>query len=350
MSRRGKLKLLVGITLSAGCLYAVLRNLDATAVWRSLRQASPSLILVASLLNLFSMLVRTMRWREVLRPVGNFCLRHQFVATSIGFMANNVLPARAGELVRAHIFAKRASAPFTMSVATIVVCRLFDMVVLVALLGVTLLGLKLPAATGDGAGGLDAAALRASGIVAALGAAAGLAFLYILRTAPGQTTSFARWCLRPAPSRLTDRLLGLLERFTTGLHVLRSAAALLRALAWTLVIWLVSAGIQAVVLAAFDLHLPWTAPFLLVVMTAFAAAIPSSPGYIGPFHFACYIGLTAYGVDKDLSGTVALVIHAVMILPVTLLGFAVAAAASVPMSELKTAEREADQSGLPPGL
>jgi len=334
-------KLLLGLAISAVCLFLVFRNLSLRDIWQGVLTARPRYLLLAVVLNLATIVVRTLRWRRLFGTERSPKPANLFAATAIGFMANNVLPARAGELVRAHVIARRESLGMSTAIATIVVARMFDMVALVMLMAVALLAPGLPGAaageaTAEGVFRLDT--LRAAGALAAVAAVGGMAFLSVLRAWPALAVRVVSTLLHPFPAKLVDKVRDLLTTFAAGLHGLRSWSTVGGILGWSLLVWLTASGTVLCVLLAFDLSLPVTAPLLLVSLTSFAAAFPSSPGYVGPFHYACYAGLTAYGVAPVDGGMVALVVHACMIVPVTLLGITLAGASGVSLSAAKDVE------------
>jgi glycosyltransferase 2 family protein len=295
----------VGIGVSVAFGWLAVRGLDFDEVRSAISRASPGWILLAVLVSIIGVTMRSERWRALF-PRGSRPARvPTFWATQIGLLANNVLPLRAGELVRTLALSRESGLRRTAVLATVGVERVFDLAVIAALQ--LAIAMQLPDA---------AVAQRFTLLSLAILAVAGVVVV-VLAIAPAR---------RIAGSLLT-RLPGLRQRSGVVIDSLRTGLAALRdrqlaavALLWTLASWLVLTFAAWCVLRAFDLHLPWTASLFLLVAVTFAQAVPASAGSVGVFELAARSALVAYGVPPAVALSAGIVLHAVSALPFIALG------------------------------
>src|SRR5262245_16523997 len=263
---RGKLWL--GVAVSAVLLWVAARGVSLDEVLDQLRQIRP-IWLIPMLVSVFLRFWLTaVRWQILLRPVKRVGVHRLFAITMIGFMANNVLPARLGEFVRAYALGRSEALPPSLPFATIVIVRIFD--------GCTLLVYLV--------GGRSflrpsRALVWAAGLACLLYLAV-LGSLVILRTGPG--LGLLTWPLDRLPGRLAGPARHLLESFRAGLDVLADARALLGTAGLSIVIWVVNAAGMESIFRAFGLALPPYASYLVLGTVGVALVLPSAPGYIGP--------------------------------------------------------------------
>lgn len=318
---RGKVWL--GVAVSALLLWVAVRGVSLEDVLHQLREVRPAW-LVPVLASIFLRFWLTaIRWQYLLRPVKWVGVHRLFAITMIGFMANNVLPARLGEFVRAYALGRTESLPASLPFATIVIERIFDGFTLLLFL-VGGLSFLQPSRTLVWAAALTCALY--------LGV---LATLIALRT--GRGLGLITAILDRLPDRLARPARHLLESFRAGLHILGDVRALLVTALLSIVIWLVNAaGVQAS-FYAFSLDLPGYASFLLLGVIAVAIALPSAPGYIGPFQAGTVQGLALVGVARDTALSVSIVYHLLNFVPITLVGLAYLNALNLTLGELRTA-------------
>jgi uncharacterized protein (TIRG00374 family) len=234
-------------------------------------------------------------------------------------MGNNIYPARAGEVLRAYVLRREHGVPVSASLATIVIERIFDGVVMLMFVFVNLNGLA--ALTGDSglAGSIQAVALWGT-------AAFAVALVVFLLAAlfPHQSLGLYHRLIAPlVPSKLRPKVTGLLESFWTGLESLRSPRNVLMVFLTSIVIWLLETGKYWFVMHAFDFSGYTGGFFGLMLMNGIvnlATTIPSAPGYVGTFDTPGIAILTAYGVDPAVAAGYTLTLHAALWLPITLLG------------------------------
>ena len=260
--------------------------------------------------------LRLIRWRLLLRdergrPHGAIPLWH---AIALGFTANNVLPLRAGELVRSYAAARLAPARFSTVLSSIAVERIFDALTVLALLTLALLSPDLPAHLTVG-GQSVAHLLARAGAVA--GSAALLLAILVL-AAPLKAERVVRRLL-PFP-RLAGGIVSVIEGIRQGLVVLRAPSRLAAVVFWSVVLWLVNALAFYVGFAAFDIPVSYAGALLLQGLLILGISLPSTPGFFGPFEAVIVAVLALYGVPKDVAFSYAIAFHITTFVPITLLG------------------------------
>jgi len=126
--------------------------------------------------------------------------------------------------------------------------------------------------------------------------------------------------LKPFPQRLTDRVIPLLGSFIGGIRMSSKGGHIAAVLASSLAVWIFCVIPVDLVLRGFGIHLPITASMFILVLLVFAVMVPASPGFIGTYHYACFKGLSAFGIAESQAVSVALVIHSTAFFPVILAG------------------------------
>lgn len=316
MSRRARAVLGAVITLLL--LWWVLRDVSPSEVFAELRGASPWWLASAVILATFSFVLRALRWRVLLEPGHEgSSFEARFGATCTGFAANNLFPARLGELIRAYVLSRVAVVPFGASVGSLVVERVLDGLVLATFLVVPILLPGFPLGDVDSAAAIQRAALVAS-VVFAFG------FVVLWATARNPSGALRLWGNtggRLVPHRFEARLDALVETFVHGLGSLGRLGVLLRAVGWSFVVWFCLAGSIWAGLLAFGVTAPGFlgAAFLQAVI-AFSVAVPSTPGFFGVFEAGARIGLQPWDVADPTIVGFATSYHILTFIPVTLIG------------------------------
>lgn len=270
--------------------------------------------------------VRTVRWQYLLRPVKKVSALRLYPVVIIGLMANNILPARAGELARAYVLGEREKISKTTSLGTIAVDRLFD--------GVTLIPLMLivAALAGDKAHfpvlghNLNFAGL---GVVMAVLFGAALGVLFYLAFSDAGRRFLHRMVHRFSPARVKPHVEGLLHSFFDGLHALRSPVDLGVAWFMSLVSWLLEATMYYVVARAFSIDEPFYVFILMTAAANLAIAIVATQGGVGAFELVvsktiiAFAGSAAAGkAIQDQAAAYAIGLHALLLVPIVVIGLA----------------------------
>jgi glycosyltransferase 2 family protein len=317
VTKRGRRRLtaLVGVLLSLLLLAWVLRGTSLSEILAHLREAQPGPLVAAVAIATATFGIRTIRWRILLRMPDGSAVRWRALwhATAMGFMANNTLPLRLGEVLRSYAGSRLGGLPLPSALSSIAVERALDLLTLVALLGVALLGAGLPADTVIAGARLDTLALKA-GLLCGLIFAGALFVVLFPRTAERFIRAVVRW------PRLADPLVRLVEGLRMGFRVLRSPTELTLAVFWSAVLWLVNAASFYVAFAAFGIEVRFAGALLVQTLLAFGVAAPSTPGYFGIFEVVVAAALALFGVPKAVGVAYGITYHITTFVPITLLG------------------------------
>jgi uncharacterized protein (TIRG00374 family) len=239
-----------------------------------------------------------------------------FPITTIGYMGNNVYPARAGEVLRAVVLKRKEGVSVSASLATIIVERIFDGGVMLSFVFLNLPELAKLTGSSGFVGNIQQVAVIGTGVF--LGA---LAVFLLAAMFPQKTEKIGTWFIEHLlPGRLHERVTSLMNKFLNGLSSLRSPFNVLMVFFTSVIIWLLETGKYWFVMHAFDFSVSFFALMLMNGIVNLATTIPSAPGYIGTFDAPGIAVLTAYGVNQATAAGYTLVLHVALWLPVTLLG------------------------------
>jgi uncharacterized protein (TIRG00374 family) len=262
--------------------------------------------------------LRTLRWQFLLRPVRRVPATRLFPVVIIGLMANNLLPARAGEQARANVLGQRERISKTTSLGTIAVDRLFDGVTLIPMLLIVAAFAGVDASFPVGFG--KSLSFAGLGLVMAVLFGVALAVLFYLALSDSGRRFLHQLVHRFAPESLKPRIERLLQSFFDGLHALRSPADLAAAWVMSLASWTLEATMYYIVALAFGIHEGFHVFLLLTAAANLAIAIVASQGGIGPFELVVSRTLVAFGVSGHLASAYAIGLHALLLFPIIALG------------------------------
>src|SRR6266545_718067 len=337
-TRRWRGAWLIGLAISAALLVWVLYRIDPRKVWDYAQHAHVWLLLLTVVVATVTFPVRAIRWRLILRDGEGrpFRLLPLWHATTIGFMANNLLPARAGEVARAYVASRQLPVRFTTALGSIAVERVFDALVMLGLMAVAIAAPSFPAHALIR--GRSLSAIAASTTVL-FGVLLLIALLIAHRPAPWLAL-FARMARRLLPAHVAERVVHGAGGIVAGLAVLKSPARFAGVVFWSLVQWVINAAAFAVCFRAFGLDVPLEAALLLQGIIGFGVAVPSTPGFVGVFEAATRITLAVYSVDAGRAVSYALTYHLTTFIPITLLGLWSLSRLHLRLGELRTADGE----------
>ena len=311
-----KSRVLIGLTVSLACLAYVLREVDFTQLWRLVRQINPVYILAVNVFLGLSLWVRCLRWRILLAPVHRCKISSLYSANLIGFAANNVLPSRLGELVRAYALSKMEPVPVAGVLAGLVVERLFDGLTLLLVLFSALLFSDPTAA----AGGFSVAYMRTVGYALLAVYVGVLALIIALWRWPAATNGFITALVGRVSTRLAGKIGALLDSFTQGLAVLGQGRTLLPLMGLSLGVWFFCLLMYTVFLPAVGLPPSLLMGAMALAGSGLAGAVPAGPGYVGTMHLAVAWSLAMSGADLNLALAYSLIYWAVQYFPLTISG------------------------------
>ncbi len=312
MKRR--LQLLLGVAVSAVAVWFTMKDVRPGEVLAALRGANYAGFAAAMLCTLLGFWLRALRWRYLLADVKPVGVASLYSATMIGFMANNLLPLRLGEFVRAWALGRREAISKTTAFATVVVERVVDMIALLCILGLALLVHPLSEST-------EAGRMTRAGASALLVACLALtAVVVVLEKVPARAHAAAALLARPLPQRVRDRGARLLGNFLSGLSLFADLGRLSVVMLLSFVMFaVVVLGIHAS-LWAMGIEVPWYGGLVMLVITAIGIMVPAAPGYIGTMNLACVAGLALFDVTKATATSFSWFYWASQYLPITVVG------------------------------
>ena len=314
---RNVIRTVVVIALAVGLLAVFLRNADLGRVWASVRAARADFLLLAVLMTCATFVIRAERWQYLLSPLGRTRFSTVFRATVVGFAASALLPARAGEVIRPYMLARREGLSATAAFATIIVERILDLVAVLLLMGAFLIWFDPGLAARD-SNAFEA--VRFGGLVMTPVAIGTLAAMFFMAGHPERLHAWVLKAEAILPARIAAMIARLAQTFAEGFAVVRSPGRLVAATAWSIVLWIaIAAGIWSVS-AAFHIPMPFTGAWLMLAPLVVGVAVPT-PGGVGGFHEAYRFGATSFfGADNDTAVGAAIVLHAISVGPVIIAG------------------------------
>jgi uncharacterized membrane protein YbhN (UPF0104 family) len=295
LGRRRALRL-VGFAVLLGLAAIAVRHVDLASVWGAMAAARPSFLALAAGANVLSLAAHSRRWAAVVRPPhGRVRFGDAFAAVVAGFAVGIVVPARAGDVLRAWLLARRADLPTASVLAAAALDYIVGAAALVPLLALLALATPLPSW-----------ALRAL-LAFAVVALAGVLAAFLLRPRRGVRAS-------------GHGLAGLGARLRAGLAATHEPQALAASFAWGLAGWGAEVLIGFLVLEALGLPGGLTAAALAVLASTAANIVAVSPGNTGPFELAVVLALGGLGIAREPALAFALLYHLVHLVPVALMG------------------------------
>jgi uncharacterized protein (TIRG00374 family) len=309
-----RLQLSLGLVISAVAVWFTMKDVRLAELLAALARANYLGFAAAMFFTLAGFWMRAVRWRSLLLDVKPVRYGPLFSATMIGFMANNLLPLRLGEFVRAWALGRRESISKTTVFATVVVERVVDMIALLMILGITLLVHPISESS-------EAGRLTRRGAMALVVTCVALTVVIVaLEKSPRYARAAIALVARPLPLRVRERGERLLAHFLSGLSLFRD----LGRLTWVMVLSFVMFGMVVlglhVSLWAMGIEVPWYGGLVMLVITAIGIMVPAAPGYIGTMNLACVAGLALFGVPKVEASSFSWFYWASQYLPITVVG------------------------------
>ncbi|MGB8212493.1 MAG: lysylphosphatidylglycerol synthase transmembrane domain-containing protein [Anaerolineales bacterium] len=306
----------LGVLISAVFLWWALSKMNFGDFWQAIRTADYWWILPGVAVYFVAVWARAWRWHYLLKPIKAIKTRVMFPITCIGYMGNNIYPARAGEVLRAVVLKRREGVPISASLATIIVEKFFDVVVMLGFVFVNLPALARVKGSSGFIGNIQQLTIFGTVLAFII-----LVIFLLAAMFPLVTAKFGQWFIdRLVPVRWREQTSSIMRKFLDGLASLRSPVNVLMVLVTSVVIWLLETGKYWFVMHAFNFHVSFFALMLMNGIVNLVTIIPAAPGYIGTFDASGIAVLVAYGVEKATAAGYTVVLHVALWLPITLVG------------------------------
>ncbi len=307
------IKIALPILFTVFFLYIAVSKISWTDFWSSIQQTSWTVVLLASVLAVLSVVIRAWRWQILLNPIKKLPYSSVVNFAMIGFMTNNILPAHAGDLVRGILLAKSHKVSAVSALATILVARLFDGLALLTILAALITMIPLPTE-------LQVAGLTASILFISL-----IGFVLSLAYFAGLRKWLQDWLVR-LPERFRHKAIEKYEAFLLGLESLKDWRNLIPIYAISLLVWMEMGLTVYVVMKGFPLGIISETQIALGALTvtvflAFAVALPSTPGYVGVTQAMFVLTLGLFGISEVNALSASVLFNLTQYIPVTLFGF-----------------------------
>lgn len=299
----------LGIVISLICLVLVLWKIDFREVLNALKRANYAWLIPASLPYVGTIVSKVLRW-QLLFPSEHTGIRRGklFSALMISYALNTILPARLGELARAYVIGETEGLSKSLALSTIIVEKVLDVLTLILFLVLLLHSMTLPA-------WVQRPALIMAPLFLCL-----FAIILALTYQRERTLRLASSVLKPIPGLGGEQMLHSLDSALGGFDVLRSVRRNILLWGWSLAVWITGALFILFVMFAFHIEAPASAAVLALCVTSLGMTVPSSPGYIGIYHWLIVSTLLIFAVDRELALSFAFALHALTFLPLTLVG------------------------------
>lgn len=300
----------IGLLISAFFLYLAFQGLAPDQFLNSLRNVNILLLLVGAVIYFLAVTVIALRWQFLLRAVQMIPLYPLTQIVAIGYMGNNVYPLRAGEALRIYLLRRNFQVPVARATVTVVVERVFDGLVMLSFILFSLTQIDIQSQE----------VATAVAVASPLFVTAMLVFLF-LAAQPNLLRRLVELLVGFLPNKLATILATISEDIIAGLEGLRSPVYLIGTVISSFVTWGIEAVVYWIVMFAFGLELSYPVALLVVGTVNLAGLIPASPGQVGLYEFVVGSVLISLGIKPALATAYAVVVHLVIWLPVTLVGF-----------------------------
>ena len=303
------IKLILSVLISGGGLYYAFGQVDIHELWIYLKAVNLVWISLATLFIIFSIAVRSVRWKLILEPIESIRFHALFGSTMIGYFGNGVLPFRLGELLRAYSISSKKNIETSVAFGTVLLERTLDMLGLVGM--ILIFGWFYPFE----AGGRN---IMISIVIITI-----IGFGFILNLGRVQSHLFERVKLWPISQKLlVNYILIIFNNLVNGLTAIKTTRHVGKIILHTMFLWVIYYYITYCVILATGIDLNWVDVGVILITTSLAIAIPAAPGGVGTHHAVSVYVLTSYfSVGRVESQVFAVMLHAVGFVPLIIIGF-----------------------------
>ncbi|HRY37362.1 MAG TPA: lysylphosphatidylglycerol synthase transmembrane domain-containing protein [Smithellaceae bacterium] len=301
-------KILLGIGLGIVLIYFSVRGIDFNETLTDLKKVHLGYAGLSLFFIILMQALRSYRWGVILEPMEKISQFTLFAVTSVGFLAIAAIPARIGELARPYLIAKRSSINMSSALGTIIVERVLDSLAVLTITVAVFILQDLPSW------------MFKSGILFFSVTMLVIACMIGLIWRRERAVKIIDWILRWLPGKLAQKVNHVIHHFIDGFQVITDVNSLLYLLLLSAVVWLVDVAAIYTLFLAFGFNLSVLAAFVVMVILIAGIAIPTAPGFIGNWHYACILGLSLFGIAKPEGFSFALVYHFLSMIVVIILG------------------------------
>lgn len=322
-------KFWLGLVISVIFLGLAMRGLDLEGFWQTLQEANYWWLLPGIGVYFLAVLVRSWRWHYMLRHIKPIPPLRLFPTVVIGYMGNNVYPARAGEVLRCYMLRRKEGIAISASLTTTILERIFDGLALLVFILLTLPFAPLPPV------------YRTFVIVFSAVFCVAIVGFFIVASRPERIRFLYTWVVdRLLPEAVRPRVHSLFDRVVEALQFLRSPRDMAFVFASSIVGWLIETTKYWLIMHAFPMKVSFAVLMLMTAVVNLFTTIPSSPGYVGTFDAPGIAILTQFQVDHAVATGYTLVLHVALWLPITLLGAWYMLRESMDWKEIEQTARE----------
>jgi uncharacterized protein (TIRG00374 family) len=299
--KKKSLHLIIGIGLIVLSLFIAFRGVSPSQLMDALGEANYYYLIPSAILVLLSYLLRAMRWRVLVGTVKEVKTTDLFSPLMVGFMAN-MLPARAGEFVRAFLLSKKVNISFTASFATIFIERLFDLTIVILLLVWVML--FMPEAFSNGGPEL-VKNVKIFGITSLSLCLFIFLFSSLLQFKNDLAMKIVGFFVRPLPDRWKEKIIGMVHSFTDGLKIMKDKRGFIATVSLSVLVWASFVLMYYPIYLAFGIadELPIVTSLVILCLTvAIFITVAPTPGFLGSYHLGCVAALHGiFGIQKAVA-------------------------------------------------
>jgi len=328
-----KKKILLGIILSIVFTYVAFMKVDLMNFLGVLRNVKYEYTIPVILFNLAGFYIRSVRWKYILEPVKSIKTKRLFSSVMISFMANNILPIRLGEFVRAYSIGKMENISKSSAFATVVIERILDVFFILFLFLILLFLSPIALHVPEG--------LVRNSYYVLIFSVIFLLFLLFIMWKREFVLSLIEKILKSFPKSVSERIQNIIDSFIKGLDFFRNTRNFIPIVLLTIIMWIIYMsgyyfGFLAFGFYSNDHYKFLLAGVVLLVLGCIGVMIPSAPGAIGTYHSFCILGLLITGLtDINQTAAYAVYIHGVNYIGVVLVGFIYFFKENMSLSDLK---------------
>lgn len=300
------LKILLAVALSCILIYLTLRQIDFKNSLELIKNVNYFVLIPGVLIYAFTYVLRSVRYYFIILPLKKTKVLDNFPCTMLGFFANNIIPLRLGELIRAKITGERFYISRSSVLATIVIERILDVIVFILFFFIIFLFMSFPTF------------LEKSFYMLGLFSFIALVALYIMLTHEKKASNILSKV--PMPVAMKSLTIEFFNKFTNGLVLLKRPEVLIKTFIMSVILWVTEAVFVVVVAYACGIHLSLLGAIFTVIMIGIGAIIPTSPGYFGAFELMGVLALSTMGIDKDAAFVCTAIYHFLQLIVIFALG------------------------------